>query len=102
MNAAALNRIALELALGKEGYAPLRELPTGELAGVMGMCHGARLAAGLDGEGCRAGYVYRSREAAEAALAAWDGRDDPPGEWLIRTQGLNGWANPALVSEGRA
>lgn len=37
---------------------------------------------GLDPIGCQRRYCYEHGADAQAALAAWDGRDHPPGPWI--------------------
>jgi hypothetical protein len=64
------------------GYRALRELPTGEIAGVMSMLYTTGLFLGLTSDSWRTRYCYESPAAAKAALLLWDGRGDPPGPWI--------------------
>lgn len=99
MNAATFNRIALDVALSREGYRPLRELPTGELAGVMDMMWTAALCVGLDEIGCRVRYTFATRAHAESALATWSGFGDPLGPWIVRSSNGEDRLNPAFVED---
>ena len=64
------------------GYSPVKQLTTGELAGVSDYMFTAGLVVGLDATGWRTRYCYATRPLAESALAAWDGNGDPPGPWI--------------------
>lgn len=74
--------MAMEHLLARNGYHPVRQLPTGEWAGVHDLDFAAGLFVGLDENGYRTQYDYAHRHEAEAALAAWDGEGDPPGPWI--------------------
>ena len=63
-------------------YSPLRELPTGVNAGIQDMNYTAGLFVDMDETGYRTRYCYATRAEAEAALQAWDGNGDPPGQWI--------------------
>lgn len=99
MNSATFNKIALEVALDREGYRPLRDLPSGELAGVMDMMWTAALCVGLDELGYRVRYCYATRAEAEAALKAWDGAGDPSGPWIKAKGEGEDRLNPAFVED---
>lgn len=75
------------------GYRPARVLPSGECAGVMRMLYTYGLFVGL-GAFYRTRFCYPDKASAEAALAAWDGRGDPPGPW-IKEKGAVDRRNPS-------
>ena len=66
----------------RNGYEHARILATGETAGVQRLLMTTALYVGIERWGWRTRYCYGSRAEAEAALAAWDGHGDPPGEWV--------------------
>jgi hypothetical protein len=68
----------------RHGYAFVRELPSGEWAGLMPMLFTVGLFVGLDDDGYRVRYCYERFPEALLALAAWDGKADPPGPWIKR------------------
>ncbi len=63
-------------------YHPLKRLATGELAGVYDYLYTAGLVVGIDPVGWRTRFCYETRFQAEQALEQWDGRGDPPGNWI--------------------
>lgn len=63
-------------------YANVRELETGELAGLSLMIVTVGLVVGLEESGYRGRYCYERYEDAKAALEAWDGEGDPSGPWI--------------------
>ncbi len=68
--------------LERYGYQNVRLLPSGFFAGVMAQMFTTALFVGLDATGYQRRYCYESDEDAISALAAWDGTDDPPGNWI--------------------
>ncbi len=65
------------------GYHPTKLLKTGEVAAVADFLFTAGLVVGLDKHAVhRTRFCYETREDAEAALEAWDGKGDPPGPWI--------------------
>lgn len=86
---------ALTAALKRNGYGPLRRLPTGEWAGDVDQLYTVGLFVGLDESGYRTRFCFPDRPSAEAALAAWDGAGFPPGFWI--KQKPEDFRNPALA-----
>ena len=64
------------------GYVRCIVLPTGEIAGLHQMLYTCGLVVGLNDFGWRTRFCYESKEEAQKALDAWDGRGDPPGPWI--------------------
>lgn len=79
------------------GYTDLRQLPTGELAGVMRYLFTGGLVVGLTAGSYRTRYCYPTLEEAKQALALWDGQGDPEGGWIKR-KGDAEYLNPAFVA----
>jgi hypothetical protein len=63
-------------------YTAVRELPTGELAGLSKMAYTTGLVVGLDDAGYRGRYCYERACDAQDALDAWTGEGDPSGPWI--------------------
>jgi hypothetical protein len=78
-----LIRISVEL-----GYAPVRVLETGEVAGLRKMMFTTGLFVGLDRMGYRTRFCYPTFGDACVALEYWNGENDPPGPW-IKEKGVN-------------
>lgn len=77
------------------GYTDLRQLPTGEIAGVMRYLFTGGLVMGLTLVQYRTRYCYPTVEEAREALARWDGQGDPAGGWIKR-KGDREYLNPAI------
>lgn len=60
----------------------MRSFGDGLVIGVRDFAFKTGLCVGLDLSGYRRRYCYARRKDAEAALADWDGRGDPPGPWI--------------------
>lgn len=75
---------ALTKLLAKEGYSPIRLLPTGEWAGIQRMMYTVGLFVGLTQDSWRTRFCFETRQEAEAALfdTDWDGTGFPPGYWI--------------------
>lgn len=69
------------------GYSDVRELETGEIAGLQRMAFTTGLIVGLNDTGYRCRYCYPDIAGARAALNIWNGSGDPPGNW-IKQKGL--------------
>lgn len=68
------------------GYSPARILPSGECAGLMRMMFTVGLFVGL-GDFYRTRFCYQTWKQAKEALYSWDGRGDPPGNWIVEKGG---------------
>lgn len=64
------------------GYAFVRLLPTGEVAGLQRMIFTVALMVGLDPVGYRTRFCYQRAAEAIEAISVWDGLGDPPGYWI--------------------
>jgi hypothetical protein len=64
------------------GYAMVRQLSTGEWAGLRRMLFTVGLFVGLDETGYRTRFCYEDAGSAFIALVTWDGRGDPCGPWI--------------------
>jgi hypothetical protein len=64
------------------GYLFVRQLPTGEWAGLMRMMFTVGLFVGLDETGYRTRFCYERADQAWIALVTWDGTGDPCGPWI--------------------
>lgn len=72
-----------------EGYECIRELESGELAGLYRFLYTTGLCVGLDELGYRTRFCYTDYKSARLALECWDGRGSPPGPW-IKEKGCSG------------
>lgn len=66
------------------GYTCVRQLPDGRIVGLAPFMFTTGLVVDIREFGYGHRYCYESPSAAEAALRNWDGRDHPPGLWLVR------------------
>lgn len=73
--------------LRNEGYAYLRLMPDGHIAGVKKYLFTFGICTRLDWSGYADRWCYESQSDAIVALAMWDGIEDPPGPW-IKHKGL--------------
>lgn len=64
------------------GYRDIRELPNGELAGLLSFAFTIGIVVGIERFGYRIRYCYGQYSEARKSLEAWDGKGDPPGEWI--------------------
>lgn len=69
------------------GYDHPKQLATEEWAGVRQLAYTGSLFIGIDSVGYARRFCYASLRAATAALAAWDGLGDPPGDWIVEKGG---------------
>ena len=75
-----MNKEDLELL----GYDQVRQLPSGQWAGLRKMFFTTGLFVGLDELGYSHRYCYQHFGDAAEALKHWDGNGDPPGMWIVR------------------
>lgn len=68
--------------LEADGYLFVRQLPTGEWAGLMRMLYTTGLYVGLDETSWKTRFCYENAPDALIALQAWDGEGFPPGYWV--------------------
>jgi len=68
--------------LDRNGYFNTRELPTGEIAGLLQMMFTCGLCVGLDEICYRTRFCYPTKGDAELALITWNGEGWPPGYWI--------------------
>lgn len=64
------------------GYGNVRQLPTGEWAGLQKMMFTTGLILGIDEWGFRTRFCFETWDEAAKSLAAWDGEGFPPGYWI--------------------
>jgi hypothetical protein len=64
------------------GITDVRQLPTGEWAGVQRMFATYGLMLGLDWMGYRTRFCFDTMREAREALAIWNGEGWPPGYWI--------------------
>lgn len=64
------------------GYSDIHLLPARGLCGIHKLMFTTGLVVGMDRYGYVGRYCYEHERDARAALAAWNGRDDPPGPWI--------------------
>lgn len=64
------------------GYTEVRELETGEVAGLQAMMFTVGLFVGIGETGYRTRFCFPTYGDAQAALTAWDGRGSPSGPWI--------------------
>lgn len=78
-----MNGDAFKAFLEGNGYFNVRQLSTGEWAGIQQFMFTFGLMVGLDRYGYRTRYCYGNLVEAVAALDAWDGKGSPPGNWIV-------------------
>lgn len=88
---------ALASMLAENGYAMVRRLPSGEVAGLRQFMFTVGLCVGLDEFGLRTRFCYPSIAEAAFAMLLWNGHGDPPGAWIKQKGGVER-CNPARNS----
>lgn len=87
--------------LDEDGYENVTLLASGDYAGVLPQMFTAGLFVGLDRDGYQRRYCYERKADAVAALAAWDGKGDPPGPWIKEKPserlGPGAWQRPPCI-----
>lgn len=68
--------------LSRQGYTDLRELWSGEIAGLHKMMYTTGLVVGLTRTSWRTRFCFDQEEDARTALLSWDGTGWPPGYWV--------------------
>jgi hypothetical protein len=68
--------------LAREGYRPVRVLPSGVVIGVMPQLYTTGLFVGLNEFSWKRRYCYEHQVEAVIAFVSWDGEGDPPGPWI--------------------
>ena len=68
--------------LAREGYRPVRVLPSGVVIGVLRQLYTTGLFVGLNKFTYERRYCYEHQVDAVAAFISWDGAGDPPGMWI--------------------
>jgi hypothetical protein len=82
--------------LTEAGYFNLRVVEGRGICGLMqfiytlGMCYGLNNV-GYEGRYC---YPYANSVSAVIALAVWDGKEDPKGDWIKHKGGVGDYSNP--------
>lgn len=79
----------------REGYAYVRLLPTGEVAGLHRFIFTVGLLVGIEDYWYRTRFCYQSAAEAIEAITTWDGKGDPPGYW-IKEKGSRERHNPRV------
>lgn len=64
------------------GYSFVKQLPSGEWAGIQRQLFTYALIVGIDKTGYRTRFCYSLKTDAVEALAKWDGKGFPPGYWI--------------------
>lgn len=91
----AVDKALLDLLAGY-GYSELRQLATGEIAGLRQFLFTSGVVVGLDAAGYRTRYCFERHADALAALQAWDGHGDPGGPWIKRKGRDAEYLNPSI------
>lgn len=78
------------------GYTDVVEIGDRGMCGLMRFLFTTGLVIGMDEISYAGRYCYHTEEEARQALKAWDGKEDPPGNW-IKYKGRGGERN-RLVS----
>jgi hypothetical protein len=60
----------------------IHKLPTGEWAAICKYLFTTGIVVGLDESSYRIRWCYERQQEAGMALLTWDGRGDPPGNWI--------------------
>lgn len=81
--------------LATQGYPYTREVEGRGWCGVMRMAFTVGLFYGLDEHSYEGRYCFENFAEAVIALAAWDGKGDPDGDW-IKHKGHIEYSNPKL------
>jgi hypothetical protein len=79
----------------REGYAHVRLLPTGEIAGLQRFIFTVGLIVGINGYTYRTRFCYAKASEAIEAITTWDGKGSPPGYW-IKEKGRRERHNPRV------
>ena len=79
-----INNPPLERVLRANGYYALRVLPNGQIAGLYNFIFTVGLCYNLDYSGYEGRYCYDKTDAKDAynAIATWDGKGAPSGNWV--------------------
>ena len=89
----------LKRILEKEGYSHLREYGTSNgICGIRRMLFTTGLFCGLTQNFYEGRWCYPTMFDAVQALTKWDGRGDPPGNW-IKYKGRVEYSNPNIEEE---
>lgn len=64
------------------GYQAAREVPGHGICALARMVYTVGLVVGINELGYRGRYCYHSLAEARKALGEWNGRNDPPGNWI--------------------
>jgi hypothetical protein len=82
------------------GYLATRQLPDGRWIGVQRLLFATGLFVDLDDVGYAFRYCYETEAEAFAAMAAWDGTGEAPGDWIKRKGRDGDVTNPERVACG--
>ena len=86
-----------EFLKGEELYLNLTEIPGRGFCAIHKYLYTTGLLYGLDFLGIQGRYCYETPWEACEALLLWDGKEDPPGNWIMH-KGRNGeYSNPKYV-----
>lgn len=66
----------------QDGYAEVQEIEGHGICGINRFIYTTGLVMRLDSVGYTGRYCYHTYAEARAAINMWDGRGDPPGEWI--------------------
>ena len=72
----------LKKQLLKEGYIDIMLIPNKGICGIMRFLFTYGLVIGLDTTGYKGRYCYKDLVTATMALHMWDGKNDPPLQWI--------------------
>jgi hypothetical protein len=80
-----------------EGYVHLTEIPGHGICGLNLFLYTIGLCCNLDNTGYEGRYCFPTWHSAVAAINAWDGTGDPPGEWIkFKSTSKGEYSNPNL------
>lgn len=80
--------------LAENGYSNLKEIEGRGMCGLTRMLYTTGLCYNLTKEGLEGRYCYENKFDAVKALEQWDGKDDPPGQWIKHKGGTGEYSNP--------
>lgn len=83
-----------------KGYSCITFVPGRGICGIGRMAFTTGLFLGMDYTGYYGRYCFHTWYEAAASLTAWDGLDDPTGNWLKHKGGAGEYSNPNYSDNG--
>lgn len=77
-----------------EGYQFVKEIPGRGFCGLMRLFYTVGLFYNIDEYSYEGRYCFHTAYDALLALHMWDGKNDPPGNWIKHKGGLSEYRNP--------